>query len=530
MYLTILKKRTVYEHISSNYSTMKNITVYLSGLLILLGSLTGCDKGFDELNTSKTAPTSLNPVYLLNNAIIRSSFPTSTLVYDESIVQQIVTPNSGVLAGGNFNQDNRDVTRGVWNRYYQEVLKPLMDILAKTQSDAGRANLYQMARIWRAYAAMVLTDTYGDVPFSQAGQGYLEGVPFPQYDTQQSIYEKILTELDEAAAALNASQTIETSDILYAGNVDQWKRLAYSLMLRAGMRLSKVDAAKAQTYVGKAIAGGLMQSNLDNAVVRHTAAFASDLGGTLNGSEKANYYLAAPFVNYLKQNQDPRLASIAVRYAAAVSGGDQDAGKGLTRDTTAQIGMPMGYDNGTIGPVATANGLPSFYAFSQVDRTRMGKQTAPVFMVTLAQTKLLLAEAVFRGWAQGDAAALYREGILAHMDQMKYYDPASAVTPEAAEQYANTHPLEAGKELMLINTQYWVASFLNGPEAFANFRRTGYPVLTPNPYPGRGISGQFIRRLTYPDSELSVNSGRVQEAISRQGTDNLDTRVWWDKP
>jgi hypothetical protein len=80
-----------------------------------------------------------------------------------------------------------------------------------------------------------------------------------------------------------------------------------------------------------------------------------------------------------------------------------------------------------------------------------------------------------------------------------------------------------------INTQYWVASFLNGPEAFANFRRSGFPLLTPNPYPGKEITGDFIRRLTYPDSEGAVNPTNKQDAISRQGPDNLETRVWWDK-
>ena len=73
-----------------------------------------------------------------------------------------------------------------------------------------------------------------------------------------------------------------------------------------------------------------------------------------------------------------------------------------------------------------------------------------------------------------------------------------------------------------------MSSFLNGPEAFANFRRSGYPDLAPNPYPGSEINGDFIRRLTYPDSEFSVNNDNVQQAVARQGPDNLDTRVWWD--
>jgi hypothetical protein len=115
------------------------------------------------------------------------------------------------------------------------------------------------------------------------------------------------------------------------------------------------------------------------------------------------------------------------------------------------------------------------------------------------------------------------------MAQLAEYGESAAVPAAAIDQYILAHPLEPGKELEQINTQYWVASFLNGPEAFANFRRSGYPALAPNPYPGKEIRGQFIRRLTYPDSEKSVNAGNVQEAIGRQGADDLDTRVWWDK-
>ena len=90
--------------------------------------------------------------------------------------------------------------------------------------------------------------------------------------------------------------------------------------------------------------------------------------------------------------------------------------------------------------------------------------------------------------------------------------------------------MATGKELEQINTQYWVASFLNGPEAWANFRRSGFPVLTPNPFPGSDLKTEpFIRRLTYTDNELNVNKTNVQQAISRQGPNLLDTRVWWDK-
>jgi hypothetical protein len=512
--------------------TMRKITIYIISLLGAIGLMTACDKGFDELNINKTAATSLNPVYMLNNAVINSSFPGNTLVYELAIVQQMVTPNSGVLAGGNFNQDNRLITSNIWQRYYRDVLKSLVDVMDKTRPDAtvnlNRPNLYHMTRIMRAYATMILTDTYGDIPYFEAGRGFLQANIAPVYDPQQAIYADILKELDEASSGLDPNATRESSDILYGGDVARWKRFGNSLLLRAAMRLTKADQALAQQYVAKAVAGGLMQSNDDNAVIRHTSLYTNGIGATLNGSEANNFYLTGYFVDYLKKNKDPRLGAIAVRYVGAQSGAQQVAARAV-RDTTVQLGMPMGYDNSSITTVARNAGLASFYDYSQLDRFRMGKIDAPNFLVTYAQTQLLLAEAVVRGWAQGNAATLYENGIKAHMLQLSTSYEGTAISETAMSEYTAANPLNMDKALEQINTQYWVASFLNGPEAFANFRRSGFPALTPNPFPGKEITGQFIRRLTYPDSEQSVNSGNIQAAISRQGPDNLDTRVWWDK-
>lgn len=516
---------------------MRKLTIYILTSFTILICSTACDEGFDEMNQNPVQPTSLDPGFLLNNAIISSSFSGSTLPYELAIVQQIVSPNSGVLAGGNFNQDNRPVTRGNWDKYYRDVLKHTTDVKRMTVEDDSRSNLYNMARIIHSFGAMILTDTYGDVPYFEAGLGFIEGVVAPEYDPQQEIYQDILMELEQASAALDANKPTEGGDVLYGGNIDKWKRLGYSLMLRAAMRLSKVNESLASEYVAKAIAGGVMQSNEDNAVIRHDFNYSNAIGNTLNSTEANNYYLAEPFVSYLKSNNDPRLAAIAVRYIGATSGPDQNSAiEGsppeniqLSTNPEDQVGMPMGYDNATIVPVAESMGLASFYDFSQLDRTRMGKRDAPAYLVTYAQTQLLLAEAVVRGWVQGNAANYYAEGIRAHMQQLAQYDAGSAIAPEAIEAYIQSNPLESSNALEQINTQYWVASFLNGPEAFANFRRTGFPALAPNPFPGSEINGDFIRRLTYPDSEFAVNTGNIQEAVSRQGADNLDTRVWWDQ-
>lgn len=499
--------------------------IYLFSLLLL----TACDAGFDEMNVNPVALTAVDPAYQLNTAILNSAPTYGNLSYETTIVKQMITPFTGQGSAANVNQDTRAVSAGNWNQYYRDIIRELTDVVGKTKDNAPRSNLYNMARIWRAYSFMVMTDTYGDVPYTQAGKSYLEGIVTPQYDTQESIYDDILKELTEASAALDATKARITSDLLYDGDVAKWKRLGNSLLLRAAMRLSKVNPTKAAEFVGKAVAGGLMQSNDDNAVLRHTANFTNPVGSQLNGGQSAFFYLDEEFVEFLKKNNDPRLSSIAVRYVGATSGAQQVESR-ANRTPAIQFGAPQGFDNTTIGPAVTARKLASLWDFSQLDRTRMGALLAPSFLVTYAQTQLLLAEAVFRKWTTGDAAALYANGIRQHMRQLSLYGASTAIADAAINTYVTANPLMAGKELEQINTQYWVASFLVGPEAWANFRRSGFPLLTPNTYPGSDLKTEpFIRRLTYTDAELNVNKTNVQAAISRQGPNLLDTRIWWDK-
>jgi hypothetical protein len=236
-------------------------------------------------------------------------------------------------------------------------------------------------------------------------------------------------------------------------------------------------------------------------------------------------------VDALKATSDPRLSAIAIRYVGALSGTGQTVAAGNTT-VALQIGMPMGKDNATAAAAATADGLVSFYEYSQLDRRRLAKNTAPNFLVTAAQTNLLLAEARQRGWITGGSTAsdYFNAGIKAHMDQLGGVDAGAAISAAARDAYATARTaVFTGNELREINYEYWIASLLNGPEAFANFRRSGFPVLAPNPYPGSEVPGAFINRLTYPNSEISVNSANLSAAISAQGADNLATKIWWHK-
>lgn len=512
---------------------MKKLTKYILSLIMAVGFFS-CDEKFDEINTNLVDPTSLNPVFLLNQGILDMRYRDGVsslqdLSYNFGIVQQIITPFGSSLAGANYNQLNLARSQHIWQNTYRNVLKNTVDAVEKSKETTEDTNLYHSARIWKAYAYMVLTDTYGDIPYFEGGKGFIEQIVTPKYDSQETIYMDILKELEEATAGLDPNNPSSSSEILYGGDPLKWKKFGYSLMLRAAMRLTKVDPSTAQTYVSKAVAGGLISSNEENAILRNTSVFNNYIGVHLGAREKANYYLTKPFVDHLKNNEDPRLESIAIRHVGATNGPSQTIDR-ITRDPDLQIGMPMGHDDVSINSVLAENGVVSLWDFSQANIYTVLKVDSPQFFLTYAQNQLLLAEASIRGWVQGDAASYYETGIRANMEQMAMYDEAASISAPEIDSYISNHPLVTEMALEQINTEYWIASFLDGSELFANFRRSGYPTLEPNPYAGSEITGDFIRSMPYPDSETVVNRSNLQEAISRQGPNNLDRRVWWDQP
>ncbi|MEZ4905892.1 MAG: SusD/RagB family nutrient-binding outer membrane lipoprotein [Spirosomataceae bacterium] len=506
---------------------------FLLGTMLVLSALS-CDKGFDEVNTNKINPTSLAPSLILNKAIISTTYldggsTLGMLSYNFGIVQQIITPYGSSLSGANYNQLNNGNAAAVWNNFYQNVLKQVVAAVDQTKDKPSENNTYQSARIWKAYSFMILTDNYGDIPYFEAGKGYIDQVVAPKYDAQQAIYKDILKELEEATAGFKTSDPPVVTDILYGGNVARWKKLGYSLMLRAAMRLTKVDPATAEAFVKKAVAGGLFESNDDNSIIRHTSIYNNYIANHLAAREKTNYYLAEPFVDYLKSNNDPRLSIFAVRHVGAKGGQEQTAAR-ANSDPKVQIGMPMGYNDVSISATFAQKGVVSLWDYSQPNLNTVLKLDAPEFHVTYAQTQLLLAEAALRKWIPGDPATYYEKGIRANLEQMALYDAKATISEEAIKTYIASQAFVASKGFDQINTQYWVATFLDGNESVANFKRSGFPALKRNPYPGSELKNEdFIRRLPYPDGEIVVNSANMNEAVKRQGPNDMESRIWWDK-
>jgi hypothetical protein len=393
---------------------------------------------------------------------------------------------------------------------------------------------------------MGLVDSYGDVPYSEAGRGISDAILYPKYDDDAAIYDDLYKEIKAGIAAMNPSGDYVSADLFYGTNaqpsvktsnatdqVTKWKKLGYSLLLRLGMRYSKVNAAKAQSIVAEAFAGGVMTSNADNAYVKYDGTIYTELDNAVLRNFSQFNYAAEPFVNQLKSTSDPRGRFILANFP---NPGNVAATPNPDTVLANQFGVPIGVTDAQITAVgspyrgARSGGLN----YSQMNVWTVASPAAPDFYVTYAQTALLLAEAAKRGWiAGGDAAAktYYENAITADIATYALYPGTSAVSGAEVTAYINRpailyNPVDA---LKLINTQYWIVTLRNGTEAFANFRRSGFPVLNPNLFNNK-LNGGFVRRLTYPDAETSANTVNYQAAASAIGGDKLTTRVFWDIP
>ncbi|MFD2966766.1 SusD/RagB family nutrient-binding outer membrane lipoprotein [Sphingobacterium bambusae] len=457
------------------------------------------------------------------------------LIYISTMIQHTSSVES--YWNGDKYLYNPDYNAAFWDRMYPNGIRDAVDLLENWKDDPAYATEYQMARILKVFLFHRMTDLYGDVPYSEAGKGFHELNGYPKYDSQQVIYMDMLKELQEAAVNLDKkSSTIGDADIIYKGDVVLWQKFAYSLMLRLGMRLSKVDQAAARTWVNTAVAGGLFESNAESALIKHTGGVtannsAEPFGKVYVHEDPNAYRMSESFINLLKNTKDPRLSFLATVVEnprikvdeAAFSRGDTTASK--------QIGMPNGYDQ--LEGATDIDRYPlypgSMNSYSVANRYTYAKLNAPTFLVTYAENQLLLAEAAQRGWiATGTAKSYYDAGVTAAMKQFTQFDIAG-ISDAAIQAYLVANPFNEATALQQINTQYYINTFSDEYESFANWRRSGFPVLTPVNYIGNVTNGTIPRRFTYPVSESTVNTANYQEAVGRLNNgDVMTSRVWWD--
>jgi hypothetical protein len=509
----------------------------------------GCDKDFVEVNTNPYSANSVDPALLFAGA---QRTHLGTWTGEHTIVQQFVCPyNTGANVGFNFNEDIDGMSNPKWDQSYAggangnaAPVRNIIQAMDLLGSGTTRVNLMSMLRIWKAQVFMGLVDAYGDVPYSEAGKAISSAVFYPKYDDDATIYDDLYKELKEATAALNPGADFVSSDLFYGTNahpstktttaaaqVPKWKKLGYSLMLRLGMRYSKINATKAQTIVADAFAGGVMTSNADNAFVKYDGTlYTQGDNAALRNFSQFNY-AAEPFVNHLKSTKDPRGKFISANFTNPGNVASQSNPDTVLAN---QFGVPIGVTDAQI----TAPGSPyrgsrgGGLNYSQINVWTVASPAAPDFYVTYSQTSLLLAEAAIKGWISGgDAQAriYYENGITADMAAYSLYPGTVPISAGEIAAYLADPGVayNATDALKLINTQYWIVNLRNGTEAFANFRRSGFPALSPNLFNNK-LDGGFVRRLSYPDVEASANTTNYQAAATAIGGDKLTSKVFWD--
>lgn len=549
-------------------------TFIILSAALLAGISSSCsDSYMEDLNTDKSKANSIDPNAQLTTAELQTYGDLGMVEiyrnYLYAFTQQLMGCWNTTNYGGRHTVDNNEMGR-IWTSFYPKAIKNLTDAIHRSAEDGNRKNINAILRIYRVYMMSVITDIYGDAPYSEAGLGYLKEIYNPKYDTQEDIYNDFFTELKDAASALNAANDRITGDVIYNGDVAKWIKLANSLRLRYAMRISDVAPEKARKEFEDALAseGGVLTSGSDDALIKYmdiSFSFGQDsytdyrgnaLSQLLFGNDPANNpsYLCSTFFNQLYNTKDPRTFMIARFYYDGLMSQtspdnridltDEITGKGITMNPC-QPGAfsydpwPQGYDSDMMKEIAKTN--PSV-------ETTMARETEPKLannflrgdnpgvVMTCAEVNLLLAEASLKKWNTGGTVeGFYSKGVRAAMDFLADNYGYDRISDNDFNAYIADNGIGHTEQQAkaAINTQAWILHFTNPAECWANVRRSGYPRLKS---PAEYGFGQYLTggkdipvRLCYPTLESSYNKPGYDEALKRMGgKDSWNTHVWWD--
>jgi hypothetical protein len=473
------------------------------GIITIMAMLVGCNKFGD---------TNVNPT-LLTSASTRALLTNSLQSYSGLILGNVASARLGALYVQHLSEgpypgsslySDRNLAFGGW---YTGPLYNLQTIInynnAGSKAAVGNGfkdNQIAVARILKAHYFLMMTDRWGDIPYKQALKG---GEAFsPAYDKQQDIYTDLFKELSEAVAQIKESEAGVEGDVLFGGNMAAWKRFANTQRMIMALRLSKADPAKGKTEYAAAKAAGVITSNNQNVFYKFIAGDPNNYNPWYNNytvNNRNDYAISKTLTDYMESKADPRLPI----YGEVLAGGIV---KGLPYGRNAAVNIPAAYSR--IGDAFRGQG-------------------STLAIYTYAQVLFMEAEAAKIGYtAGGDAAAkgFYDNAIKASFEQYGVYTPAAYAAYMANADVIYT-PANGLRQIM---TEKWVHAYLNSWEAWNDWRRTGFPVLTPavDAVDARGIP----LRLGYPTNEAALNGENYKAAVtSMGGTDDNYAKMWWLK-
>lgn len=521
--------------------------------VVAVFALNACTDDFTEYNTDKTQMMAVGPKELAG-LFSRALYEGCTWLTTDNMSRMSSTAAlhfCGYTACGITNQEDLIMNPG-WqntgfNKMYASVIPPLNSIMDVSKNGVNTA-AYNVALIWKVWILNRLTDIWGPVPYTEAGNGQ-EIVP---YESQKDIYYKMFADLTSAVNALNAELKSNPSlnvfgagDLIYGGDVSKWVKFANTLRLRFAIRISNVDAAKAQKEAEAAIAGSLMETNADDALLT-TSVLTSGGNGMCRMESFYQDIMSASMESVLKGYNDPRMEE----YFSPVAYNSVIDAAGYPEVLKAQVGGYHGMANG-YEPLQV-NYFKSYSKYGP--RFKDGKQlVTPINIINSAESFFLKAEGAWRGWNMGGSAqSFYEKGIEISIKQWRGTSFSAATissyingttTPIAPENYPYNDPpmtnipvkfsSDKTTQYEQIMTQKWLALFPVSFEAWAEYRRTRMPKIYAKKYSANALVnpaiGQIVTRFPYTTDEKNTQPAQIVKAIELLGGLDLETTpLWWD--
>lgn len=512
----------------------KSISVRVMLLLMLCGTLVSCTD-FDSLNTPPDRIASENVDQgLLGQAFAQSQFRGFMGNYsDFQQAQNLFADLYAQYYATSINYFDTDQLVHIplwaqwgWRAFYRDAA-PQLHFVVDFAEENNLELEHAVASVWKVLVYSRMTDYWGPIIYSDFGSTETN----VEYDAQEDIYRDFFQTLDSAVAVLKQNaggQAFFDHDLLYNGNVDQWLVFANSLRLRLAMRVSYVDADLAEDEVAKAIEGGVMTSNADNAAVLTTD---FNRHPQEQVSQWDEYRMSAAMESMLTGYDDPRISSYF--------------------NEAADPGGYRGLRNGV--PRAERAGIGSDYSFvdTKYHGLSAGGSNPDIKVMEASEVYFLRAEAALKGWdAGGTPMELYNEGIRASMEretdltstEIEAYI-TSTNTPVALNDNWNSPAVHdvpvlydptgsPEEQLEQIITQKWIALYPDGWEAWTERRRTGYPQLYPvvESLDPDIPEDAIISRLPFVPMEYQDNTAAVERAIELLPgqDDGRLVRLWWD--
>jgi hypothetical protein len=479
--------------------------------------LAACSKSFLDVNTNPNAVTDVPAKVLLSNTTVGMAFSNSNEIGKATALLMQYTAGISNNAAS-YDQWNLGSFDNTWsNELYANVLNNLGIIIQKSE---GRSKAYSgIAKLEQAYTFSMITDLWGDVPYSQAGQGLDEaGLPKfsqPRFDEQMDIYlgnsskgiKSLLNLVREGLSDIAVNGPSRpgidpgADDVVYNGDLSKWTRFGSSLLFKIALQVSNKAPDTTKNVINDIIINnkpyinaidGSLDFNVRFTAVNPNAYYLQDVGGSIPNTQMlSNRFLALARA----QDDSLRLSKFFIKPAPVF----------------------VGYDNGSpfAAPAATTR---SYYGVYVLGATRSGE--APVRLITAFRNYFILAEAALRFGVTGDPNTYYQNGIRAAMKSAGLTD-AEITAYFTARPDIVTLTGTTEQKLKQIITQKYMASVGNALESYNDYRRTGYPVLTPPILTAGDDPAVFPQRFPYTVGESSTNPNQPNPRPK------TTVKVWW---